>query len=389
MLNDELITSLSLIYTGAALVATMALFSRQSIIVAYIFLGVLFGPYGLNVVQNSEISTEVGHVGMIFLLFLAGLHLDPKNLFFMLKKAVSVTLTTSFIFAFSTYVLLYYVFGLGQQDALIVGAAMMFSSTLIGLKLLPSDMLHSQLIGEVIISVLLIQDLLAIVSMVFLDSYGTADLPHDELLMMFCAIPLLLAYGFFLERFFISRLFSIFESVREYLFILSVGWCLSMSELASMLHLSREVGAFIAGVAIASGSVSTYLAECLSPLRDFFLVLFFFSMGAGLELDLLATVALPVVCLSVLVVVLKPLMYWCFIDQTEDGKPIGWEAGVRLGQASEFSILVAQIAKSAKLLSPQAAVIVTATVILTFVVSSYWVTFSFVTPMARINRSDD
>ncbi len=369
--------------------ATMALFSRQSIIVAYIFLGVLFGPYGLNVVQNSEISTEVGHVGMIFLLFLAGLHLDPKNLFFMLKKAVSVTLTTSFIFAFSTYILLYYVFGLGQQDALIVGVAMMFSSTLIGLKLLPSDMLHSQLIGEVIISVLLIQDLLAIVSMVFLDSYGTADLPHDELLMMFCAIPLLLAYGFFLERFFISRLFSIFESVREYLFILSVGWCLSMSELASMLHLSREVGAFIAGVAIASGSVSTYLAECLSPLRDFFLVLFFFSMGAGLELDLLATVALPVVCLSVLVVVLKPLMYWCFIDQTEDGKPIGWEAGVRLGQASEFSILVAQIAKSAKLLSPQAAVIVTATVILTFVVSSYWVTFSFVTPMARINRSDD
>ena len=389
MLNDELITSLSLIYTGAALVATMALFSRQSIIVAYIFLGVLFGPYGLNVVQNADISTEVGHVGMIFLLFLAGLHLDPKNLFLMLKKAVSVTLTTSFIFALSTYVLLYYGFGLMQQDALIVGVAMMFSSTLIGLKLLPSDMLHSQMIGEVIISVLLIQDLLAIVSMVFLDSYGTTDLPHDQLLMMFCAIPLLLAYGFFLERFFISRLFSIFESVREYLFILSVGWCLSMSELASVLHLSREVGAFIAGVSIASGSVSTYLAECLSPLRDFFLVLFFFSMGASLELDLLATVALPVLCLSLLVVVLKPVMYWCFIDQTEDGKPVGWEAGVRLGQASEFSILVAQIAKAAKLLSPQAAVIVTATVIMTFVVSSYWVSFAFVTPMARINPGDD
>ena len=101
--------------------------------------------------------------------------------------------------------------------------------------------------------------------MVVLNSMGKEDIAHDQLIMLVLAIPFLLAYGFLLERYFISKLFNVFESVREYLFILSVGWCLSLSELASVLNLSREVGAFIAGVTIASGSVSTYLAECLSP----------------------------------------------------------------------------------------------------------------------------
>ncbi len=385
-----MITSLSLIYTGAALVATFALFSRQSVIVAYILLGILLGPHGLRVMQDAEISAEIGHVGMIFLLFLAGLHLDPKNLLLMLKKAVSITLATSLTFALSTYLLLFYVFDFSMLDSAVIGAAMMFSSTLIGLKLLPSDMLHSQPIGEVIVSVLLIQDLLAIIAMVVLNSFGKADISNDQLLLLAFAIPILLAYGFFMERFFIARLFSIFESVREYLFILSVGWCLSLSELASFLHVSREVGAFIAGVAIASGSVSTYLAECLSPLRDFFLVLFFFSMGASLELDLLIDIAQPLLCLALLMVLMKPVLYWWFIDRADDEEePIGWEAGVRLGQASEFSILVAQVAKEAKLLSPQASALITATVIVTFIISTYWVSNVFVTPMARINRSDD
>ena len=389
MLNDELITSLSWIYAGAALVATVALFSRQSVIVAYILLGVLFGPYGLKIVQNPEISSEIGHVGMIFLLFLAGLHLDPKNLLYTLSKAVSVTLATSSIFSVLCFLILYYGFGFSMQDSSIVGAAMMFSSTLIGLKLLPNDLLHGEPIGEVIISILLIQDLLAIIAMVVLNSLGKEDIGHDQLIMLVLAIPFLLAYGFILERYFISKLFNVFESVREYLFILSVGWCLSLSELASVLNLSREVGAFIAGVTIASGSVSTYLAECLSPLRDFFLVLFFFSMGASLNLSLLYNVLLPTMALVVVMVVIKPMMYWLFLDRTMEDDPIGWEVGVRLGQASEFSILVGQIAYYAKLISAEASVLITAVVIASFVISTYWVSLSFVTPMARIKRNED
>ena len=389
MLNDELITSLSWIYAGAALVATVALFSRQSVIVAYILLGVLFGPYGLKIIQNPEISSEIGHVGMIFLLFLAGLHLDPKNLLYTLSKAVSVTLATSSIFSVLCFLILYYGFGFSMQDSSIVGAAMMFSSTLIGLKLLPNDLLHGEPIGEVIISILLIQDLLAIIAMVVLNSLGKEDIGHDQLIMLVLAIPFLLAYGFILERYFISKLFNVFESVREYLFILSVGWCLSLSELASVLNLSREVGAFIAGVTIASGSVSTYLAECLSPLRDFFLVLFFFSMGASLNLSLLYNVLLPTMALVVVMVVIKPMMYWLFLDRTMEDDPIGWEVGVRLGQASEFSILVGQIAYYAKLISAEASVLITAVVIASFVISTYWVSLSFVTPMARIKRNED
>ena len=88
-------------------------------------------------------------------------------------------------------------------------------------------------------------------------------------------------------------------------------------------------------------------------------------------------------------VVIKPMMYWLFLDRTMEDDPIGWEVGVRLGQASEFSILVGQIAYYAKLISAEASVLITAVVIASFVISTYWVSLSFVTPMARIKRNED
>ena len=180
-----------------------------------------------------------------------------------------------------------------------------------------------------------------------------------------------------------------FESVREYLFILSVGWCLSVSEIASVLGLSHEIGAFIAGVAIASSSVSTYLAECLNPLRDFLLVLFFFSIGANLNVLELFALGGPVLLLSTMVMVSKPLLYWIMFGRSQEDAPISWEAGVRLGQASEFSILVSQIAVKFNILSKVGAALIEATTMLTFMVSSYWVSQKFETPSSLKSAVED
>ena len=71
------------------------------------------------------------------------------------------------------------------------------------------------------------------------------------------------------------------------IFLLAIGWCLGVAEAASALGLSEEIGAFIAGVTIATSPISLYIADHLKPLRDFFLILFFFSLGAGFHMDLL------------------------------------------------------------------------------------------------------
>lgn len=389
MAGESLVTSLSLIYGGAAVIATVALFARQQLIIAYMLLGMLMGPYGFKLINDADNVQQIGHAGMIFLLFLAGLHLDPKNLIEQLQKAVVVTISTSLSFAILSYAIVVSVTDLSQTDAVIIGASMMFSSTLIGLKLLPTNMLHRQPIGELMVGVLIIQDLLAIGTMITLQTFGDVKVESNQIIQLFLSIPILLLYAFFVERFFIARLFVIFESVREYLFILSVGWCLSVSEIAYMLGLSHEIGAFIAGVAIASSSVSTYLAECLNPLRDFLLVLFFFSIGANLNILDLVNLGLPVLLLSVVILTSKPLLYWVMLARSEEDEPISWEAGVRLGQASEFSILVSQIAVKFNMLSKVAAALIEATTMLTFMVSSYWVSKKFATPSSTQTTVED
>lgn len=390
MLTDSLLPSLSYIFAGAAVISTLALFTRQSLIIAYMVLGMVLGPFGLQWVKDAEMVQHIGHVGMIFLLFLAGLHLDPKNLLPILKNMVVVTVTTSLVFAILGYLIVINFTSLGQMDAIIIGGSMMFSSTLIGLKLLPNNVLHSQHLGEVMISILLIQDLLAIAMMVALKTMSNQDIGTDDVAVILVAIPALLMLAFVLERFLLSWLFNRFEPVREYLFILSVGWCLSLAQLANTLGLSHEVGAFIAGVSIASGgSVSTYLAECLSPIRDFFLVLFFFSIGAELDLSALPGMIMPIMMLTVVVLLVKPLMYWLLLQRTEDDRAIGFELGCRLGQGSEFSVLVTQIANQHALIVGSAAVIVQATTMLSFMLSSYWVVRNYLTPNQAVQRNRD
>ncbi len=388
MVGHDLLTSISLIYAGAAIVATFALFSRQSLVIAYILLGMVMGPFGFKLVSDDNLIQDIGHVGMIFLLFLAGLHLDPKNLLSMLQRAVFVTVSTSVAFA-CIGVGVAYGAGFSPMDCALIGAAMMFSSTLLGLKLLPNSLLHGQHIGEVIISILLIQDLIAILTLIVLQTSGHESLSTTHLVKVFLSVPLLALYAFFIERFFLSKLFNMFESVREYLFITSVGWCLLVAQVATWIGLSHDIGAFIAGVAIATGSVSSYLSECFSPLRDFFLVLFFFAIGANLNIWTLPNIMVPVIVLTFAIMVAKPSLYWWSLSRSADEADIGWEVGVRLGQASEFSILVAQVAGQSRLISPEASGIIQATTILSFVISSYWVTQRFRTPAMIKKPVDD
>ena len=168
--------SFFLIFTGAAIFASIALYTRQPLIIAYIALGAAIGPYGLSMVTDLNLLSDIGHVGIIFLLFLLGLDMQPQALWATLRKSTVVALFSSAIFL-GMGVAVAHLFGFTTMDALIVGAAMMFSSTIIGIKLLPTTVLHHRHIGDLMIGLLLIQDVLAIVVLMVLLSYssGTAE----------------------------------------------------------------------------------------------------------------------------------------------------------------------------------------------------------------------
>src|SRR6185312_4569582 len=153
MHDNAVVFTIFLIFSGAAILSTVALYTRQSMLVAYMLLGVLLGPWGFKLVGDPQLVQKTGDIGIIFLLFLLGLHLQPQNLIHMFKKTTIVAALSSLIFAALGYGV-GYLYGYTMQESLIIGAAMMFSSTIIGLKLLPTTIMHHQHTGEVMISVL-------------------------------------------------------------------------------------------------------------------------------------------------------------------------------------------------------------------------------------------
>ncbi|MEP5763118.1 MAG: cation:proton antiporter [Halieaceae bacterium] len=378
--------SFFLIFTGAAVLASVALYTRQPLIIAYIVLGAAMGPYGLSMVSDVKLLSDISHVGIIFLLFLLGLDMQPQALWSTLRKSTVVAVISSALFlllGFSVASL----FGFSRFDALVIGAAMMFSSTIIGIKLLPTTVLHHRHIGDLMIGLLLLQDLLAIiVLMLLLSASDPSGTETPGILQILLSLPLLLGAALLVVRFILLPLITRFDHFHEYIFLLALGWCLGLAEAAGALGLSAEIGAFIAGITIATSPISQYIAVNLKPLRDFFLVLFFFSVGARFNLGLLMEVAVPAVVLASLVLTLKPVSYRFLLKGVSEKRILAWDLGFRLGQASEFSLLIAYVAASGALISSQASLLIQATTILTFVVSSYIVVLNYPTPIAITDR---
>ena len=265
--------SMYLIFTGAALLATIALYARQAMIVGYILLGIILGPWGVSLINDPELIKDISHIGIIFLLYLLGLDLLPQQLLKMLGEALKITLLSSLIFwviGFSVA----YIFAESYLDAILLGAVMMFSSTIIGLKLLPTTTLHHKHTGQIIISVLLIQDLIAIVVLLLLQGYSKGENLIIDIFLQLGTLPLLIAFAWLFVRFILIKLIQKFDQIHEYVFLLAIAWCMGMSQLAVMIGLSHEIGAFIAGITLASSPIALFITDRLKPLRDFFLIIF-------------------------------------------------------------------------------------------------------------------
>lgn len=383
---NDLIFVFFLVFFGASVFATLALFTRQAIIIAYIFLGLMVGPHCLAFINDVTVVHEIADIGIMFLLFLLGLNLEIKSMLKMLGKALFVSITSSIIFVAAT-ISICYLFGIGAES-FIIGAALIFSSTIICLKLLPTTALHHKRIGELVVAILLIQDLLAILMLTVIRLWSSqADNLHvGALVKLLLALPVLGGFAYFAQKYFLFQLFRKFSRFQEYIFLLSIGWCLGMAQLAIFFGLSNEIGAFIAGVTVASSPIAKYIYENLKPLRDFFLILFFFSVGASFEINLLPEVWKVVVVLTLVLLVLKPLLHYITLWIAREPMNESFEIGLRLGQGSEFSLLLIGLASAAGLVSNSSAIIVKAVTILSFIISSYIVVLSYPTPIAVSDR---
>lgn len=387
MYLDSLIFQLSSIIIGAAVLGTLFLYARQPIIIAYIAIGVMIGPSGYGLITQTAQIEQISHFGIILLLFLIGLNLQPGKLFGLFRKTSPLTLGTSAVFALTAFVFAL-LMSIQFDDALIFAAAMMFSSTVISLKLIPTTTLHHKRKGEIMTSILLIQDILAIIVILFITGEKGDSTLITFAILSFKFIGLSVS-AFLGVKYIMTPLLMKFDVIQEYTFLATLAWCLLWAEAGYLLGLSYELGAFVAGLSIASCRVALIIAEHLKPLREFFLILFFFAVGAELNLNMDLTILISAIVFGIILVPLKAVVFKQAFRWSGESPELSQELAVRLSQSSEFSLLVAFSALSMELLSKDTAMILQVATITSFIISTYWVVMKYPTTIAsnvRLNQ---
>jgi glutathione-regulated potassium-efflux system ancillary protein KefC len=377
---ETIFFDLGIVIAVAALLSWISLILRQPVILGYILCGVLAGPWGFSLVPETEFVDGIGRVGVTLLLFLAGLVLHPQRLAQLFRQTAVVTVTSSALLFFGAAGLARLA-GLGGQDALLTGMAFMFSSTILVVKLMPTTALHHRHMGALCIAVLIAQDLIAVACLLVIA--GVAEGRASALVYLPLKAVALVVITFGVEQLALRRMLRRCDRFHETLYLLSIGWCLAIALLAERLGLSLEVGAFLAGMAMARNPVARFLSEGLKPFRDFFLVLFFFALGARLELPTLMQVLFPALLLALFSVTAKPLLLYALFKHTDESPEFSREAAFRLGQASEFSLILCHAAETHGVVSSHAAQVIQLATFLSLVASSYVVVLRFPTPLGR------
>jgi len=182
------------------------------------------------------------------------------------------------------------------------------------------------------------------------------------------------------------QLITRFDVIQEYIFLAAIGWCLGLAQLGVYLGLSYEIGAFIAGATLAYNPIALFIAESLKPLRDFFLIMFFFSLGAGFKLPALGGILVPAMVLALVMMVIKPVIFRALLIRAGEARSLSWEIGARLGQLSEFSLLIAVLAAEAGVIGQPVSYLIQAATLITYILSSYFIMLKFPTPIAVSDR---
>lgn len=383
-MSHNIILQLILIFAGASILATLFLYLKQPIILAYIALGMIVGPSGLRLLEDPANIEQISQLGIILLMFLLGLNLHLQKLYKLLRQTALITAATGAVFA-ALAMLVALAFRFPTLDSLIVGLALMFSSTVICIKLVPTTTLHQKHMGEVIISILLLQDIIAIILILFLYGSSRTGILLEGLLLMAKTLAIAVV-AFLVVNFGLLRVFKRFDVIQDYLFLVSLGWCLLIAGVAHAFGISYEIGAFIAGISLGSSPIALFVAEGLKPVREFFMILFFFAIGARFDFLVAREILVPGLILAAALLAVKPFVFARAFRLSKEPPRMAKELGIRLGQASEFSLLVAYGAFAAGRIEARSSYLIQLATIVTFVVSTYIVVYSLPTPIALSAR---
>lgn len=374
---ESAFNQVALIFLVAIVVGMAAKFAKQPLIIAYIVVGILLGPSAFNVVSSGEEIALLAKMGIAILLFLVGLKLDTG----LIRSTGKVALYTGVgqvVFTAGIGYLLIVLLGYDALPALYIAVALTFSSTIIIVKLLSDKRELDQLHGQIAVGFLIVQDILVIVAMVVIVAIGTPGSSSDpvNLFTILLGSVLFLVGAALLARFVVPRLLDWVAKSPELTLLFGVGWAVSLAAASSLLGLSMEIGAFVAGVTLASSPYRESMSGRMISLRDILLLFFFIQLGSSLEFADAAAQLWPALVLSVFVLVGNPIIVMIIMGVMGYRSKVSFKAGLAVAQISEFSLILIALGYSLGQVDKSVLSLVTLVGIITITLSTYLILYS-------------
>jgi Kef-type K+ transport system membrane component KefB len=371
MLADNIFAQLSLVIAVAAGVALIMRLIRQPLIIGHIITGIIVGPSVFHLIKTPDTIETFSNIGIALLLFIIGLGLNPK----VIKEVGKVAGITAVLQVVGTTILGWaggMLFGLSSHEALLLGLALSFSSTIIILKLLSDKKEQSRLYGKIAIGLLLVQDVLAMVALLFVTAQtnGGGISEHQLGLLMLRGLAIVVPM-FLISSWLLPRAHKLIAGSQEFLFLFAIGWGFGAAALFAQAGFSLEIGALLSGVALASLPYAQEISARLRPLRDFFVIVFFISLGTKLGFGSINHLIPLIIFGSIATIIFKPLIVLTIMGLLGYTKRTSFKTAVTTSQVSEFSLVLIILANRQGLVSNSLVSAVTLIALLTIAVSTY------------------
>ncbi len=370
---ENIFVQFAIILSVSSVLGIIALKFKLPLIISYLLTGVVISFFPVFSSGDSLILNILPEIGIAFVLFLIGMELDLKEIKSLglpiIIAAVGQILISSFLGYFIAHSL-----GFGSQESLFLGLGLAFSSTVVVVKMLIERKELGSLHGKLSIGVLLVEDMVAIVCLMFISvGSSTFDLGLQNSWPIIALILKgigLFVLTFVLSKYVMQKGFDTFAKSTEFRFIASITWCFVFITIADLAGFSVEIGAFLAGVALASSPYHFQIQGKIKPLRDFFLTIFFVYLGSKINFAYLSSGIWAIIIFSIFAVIFKPLIYALILNIFGFKKHTLYQTSLSLSQISEFSLIVLVIGANYGIVSPKAISVMATVGVITIIISS-------------------
>ncbi|RLG10936.1 sodium:proton exchanger [Candidatus Pacearchaeota archaeon] len=382
---EILFIQLAIILLVAFIVSYIARMFNQPIIIGYIVAGIIISPFVLNFGLSTEIIHIFSEFGIAFLLFMVGLHLNPKVIKEIGTSSLLIGLAQIILTFAGSFLVAFYLLHYSLISSAYIGIALSFSSTIIIMKLLSDEKQLDSLYGKISIGILIVQDLVAIGVLMFISSFHNVDSLTTFAIQGLLSGAGLIIILFLIGLFVLPGITRGIAKSQELLFLFSISWCFLIAALFAWRGFSLEIGALLAGIVLAISPYSIEISSKIRPLRDFFLIIFFIILGLNIQISNIGSIITNAIILSLIALILKPIIIMIFMAMFGYTKRTNFLVGTTLAQISEFSIIIVALGFSMGQISQEVLSTITLTLILTITLSTYMIIYSnnFYSKMSR------